>query len=156
MRENFGYVVKNISDTMQKELMSEEIYQIFMEEYVNLNTPVEFINYQFAKHDDFSTKVTIRINGEVEEIVGEGNGRLDAINQALQTKLGLKYNDLVYKEHAQEKGSKSNAVSYVGITAPDGTVYWGCGIDVDIMTSSVKALFSAVNKMTANEPIAIY
>ncbi|MBO1005681.1 2-isopropylmalate synthase [Pseudogracilibacillus auburnensis] len=156
MRENFGYVVKNISDTLHKELMPAEIHQIFMEEYVNITKPVEFIDYRFGKHDDFNTKVTIRINGEVEEIVGSGNGRLDAINQALQTKLGMKYNDLVYKEHAQEKGSKANAVSYVGITAADGVVYWGCGIDVDIMTSSVKALFSAVNKMTANVPIAIY
>jgi 2-isopropylmalate synthase len=58
---------------------------------------------------------------------------------------------LVYKEHAQETGSKSQAVSYIGITALDGSVYWGCGIDVDIMTSSVKALFSAVNQMSVIE-----
>ena len=80
-------------------------------------------------------------------LTGEGNGRLDAISNALQTKLGIDYTDLVYKEHALEIGSGSNAVSYVGITAKDGTVYWGCGIDIDIMTSSVKALFSAVNKL---------
>lgn len=155
MRESFGYIVKNASDRQQKELMPEEIYKIFTKEYVNINTPVEFVNYRFTKHDDFQTIVAIRINENLQEVAGEGNGRLDAISNALQTKLGIEYSDLVYKEHAQEIGSGSNAVSYVGITALDGTVYWGCGIDVDIMTSSVKALFSAINKMMDSVPLPI-
>ncbi|MBS4206215.1 2-isopropylmalate synthase [Lederbergia citrea] len=150
MRESFGYIVKNMSDRLQKELMPAEIHDIFVKEYVNIKEPVEFINYKFTKSDDFQTSISIRINEEVDEIKGEGNGRLDAISHALQNKLGLDYTDLVYKEHAQEIGSGSNAVSYVGITAPDGTVHWGCGIDVDIMTSSIKALFSAVNKMAVS------
>ncbi|MBS4179547.1 2-isopropylmalate synthase [Lederbergia citrea] len=150
MRESFGYIVKNMSDRLQKELMPAEIHDIFVKEYVNIKEPVEFINYKFTKSDDFQTSISIRINEEVEEIKGEGNGRLDAISHALQNKLGLDYTDLVYKEHAQEIGSGSNAVSYVGITAPDGMVHWGCGIDVDIMTSSIKALFSAVNKMAVS------
>ncbi len=62
----------------------------------------------------------------------------------------MNYADLTYTEHALETGSKSQAVSYIGITAPDGSVYWGCGIDADIMTSSVKALFSAVNRFSRN------
>ncbi|WP_100404730.1 2-isopropylmalate synthase [Bacillus solitudinis] len=147
MREDFGYCVKNVSDRLQKELMAEEIYDIFKKEYVNIKTPVEFINYQFMKHDDFKTNVTIQIEENISEIVGVGNGRLDAISNAIQKKLDITYKDLVYKEHALEIGSESNAVSYVGIRTMDDTVYWGCGIDVDIMTSSVKALFSAVNKI---------
>ncbi|MGM0876916.1 MAG: 2-isopropylmalate synthase [Bacillota bacterium] len=154
MRESFGYIVKNASDRQQKELKPNEIYDIFINEYVNIKAPVEFVNYRFTQHDDFKTIVAIKINDEVQEVAGEGNGRLDAISNALQTKLGIKYTDLVYKEHAQEIGSGSNAVSYVGITALDGTVYWGCGIDVDIMTSSVKALFSAVNKMTDSKRLS--
>ncbi|MNJ50430.1 2-isopropylmalate synthase [compost metagenome] len=86
-------------------------------------------------------------NEEVQELNGVGNGRLDAISNALQSKLDISYSNLIYKEHALEVGSGSQAVSYVGITAPDGKLHWGCGIDVDIMTSSVKALFSAVNNM---------
>ncbi len=150
MREEFGYTVKNVSDRQNKELMPEEIHQIFLNEFVNLSKPIEFVNYHFTKHDDYQTVVTVKINDEEQELNGEGNGRLDAISNALRTKLGVNYHNLVYKEHAQELGSKSNAVSYVGITDDNGKVYWGCGIDVDIMTSSVKALFSAVNKLTAN------
>lgn len=150
MRENFGYFVKNVSDQQQKELMPEEIYAIFLKEYVNIQTPVEFVKYRMTDNEDFQTIVTIRTGNEVKEIAGNGNGRLDAISNALQTELGLDYSDLIYTEHALEIGSKSQAVSYIGIAASNGSVYWGCGIDVDIMTSSVKALFSAVNQFSRN------
>ncbi|WP_042168783.1 2-isopropylmalate synthase [Paenibacillus gorillae] len=148
MREHFGYVVKNVSDHQQKELMPEEIYDIFKNEYVNLRTPVEFVKYRIKEDDnEFETIVTIRVGGETKEITGNGNGRLDAISNALQTELGFDYSDLLYTEHALETGSKSQAVSYIGIKATNGTSYWGCGIDADIMVSSVKALFSAVNHL---------
>ncbi|MBT2728653.1 2-isopropylmalate synthase [Bacillus sp. ISL-75] len=155
MRESFGYHVKNVSDHLNKELIPNEIHEIFINGYVNIKTPIEFINYQFTKSDDFQTVLTIQIGDDVQEIIGVGNGRLDAISNALQTKLGIHYTDLVYKEHAQEMGSKSNAVSYIGITDINGTVHWGCGIDVDIMNSSVKALFSAVNNMVTSSRFPI-
>ncbi|MET3504232.1 2-isopropylmalate synthase [Halalkalibacter oceani] len=147
MRENFGYRIKQVSDRQHKELLPAEIYDIYLKEYVNLTAPIEFITYSFTQHDDFETTVQMKKDGRVEEMQGVGNGRLDAISNALQMKLGIRYSNLVYKEHALETGSESRAASYVGITAEDGTVYWGCGIDVDIMTSSVRALFSAVNKL---------
>ncbi|MDQ0970632.1 2-isopropylmalate synthase [Neobacillus niacini] len=155
MRENFGYKVKDESDKMHKEIMPNEIYDIFNKEYVNISAPLAFNNYRPTQGDHYETIVSIRIDNEVHEFTGVGNGRLDAISNVLQTQLEIQYKDLVYKEHALEIGSKSNAVSYVGITGMDGTVYWGCGIDPDIMTSSVKALFSAVNNMvtTLNAPI---
>ncbi|MBP1930309.1 2-isopropylmalate synthase [Ammoniphilus resinae] len=147
MRENFGYCVKSVSDRLHKELMPEEIYQIFMTEYVNIKDPIEFISYRYTQHDDFQTTVTVRMNDKVQEFVGTGNGRLDAITNGLQENLGITFDNLVYKEHALEIGSKSQAVSYIGITSPTGTIHWGSGIHTDIMTSTVKALFSAINKM---------
>lgn len=147
MREDFGYKVKGVSDNLHKELIPEEIKDIFVKEYVNINSPVELIHFRFNNNDTFHTIVTIEFNGETRELSGEGNGRLDAISNALQTQLGLSYSNLIYKEHALEVGSKSQAVSYVGITGLDGTIHWGCGIHMDIFTSSVKALFSAINNM---------
>ncbi len=149
MRESFGYSVKNVSDHEHRELMPNEIYDIFIKEYVNINSPVEFIRYQYTQNGQYETIVSIRMNNEEYEFTGVGNGRLDAISNALQIQLGIEFTDLVYKQHALEIGSASNAVSYVGITAKDGAIYWGCGIDTDIMTSSVKALFSAVNNMVS-------
>ncbi|HZG74644.1 MAG TPA: 2-isopropylmalate synthase [Paenibacillus sp.] len=147
MRENFGYKVKDVSDKQQKELVAEEIFDIFKEAYVNVSEPYAFVRYQFDKSDDYGTIVTIRRGGETQVISGNGNGRLDAISNALQSSLGLSFGNLIYKEHALEIGSGSQAISYIGITDASGTEHWGAGIDVDIMTSSVKALFSAVNNM---------
>lgn len=155
MRENFGYKVKDESDRMHKEIKPDEIYEIFTHEYVNISAPLTFINYRPTQGTHYETIVSISIDNVEHEFTGDGNGRLDAISNILQTQLDIEYKDLVYKEHALESGSRSNAVSYVGITSMDGAEYWGCGIDADIMTSSVKALFSAVNNMitTLNVPI---
>jgi len=152
MREHFGYCVKNVSDHQQKELMPDEIYDIFRKEYVNINAPVGLVKYRVKDDEDnFQTTVTLRSGEDVTEITGSGDGRLDSISNALQAHLGIAYSDLVYTEHALETGSKSQAVSYIGIKAADGVVHWGCGIDVDIMNSSVKALFSAVNQMIGSK-----
>ena len=155
MREGLGYRVKSVSDRLHKELMPSEIYDIFMQEYVNLTRPLEFLEYVFTRSDNYQTTVNVRIDDVVKELTGAGKGRLDAISNALRTNLGFSYTNLVYKEHALEVGSESQAVSYIGITATDGTEYWGCGIDADIMTSSVKALFSAVNKMCESQPVPL-
>ncbi|GHI00360.1 2-isopropylmalate synthase [Neobacillus kokaensis] len=155
MREHFGYQVKNVSDRLHKELMPNEIHGIFNKEYVNIAAPVGFEKYHYTQNEQYDTVVSIRINDEIHEFTGAGNGKLDAISNALQTNLALDYKDLVYKQHALEIGSRSNAVSYVGITALNGSVYWGCGIDSDIMTSSIKALFSAINNMITSEQLPI-
>ncbi|MFO2550802.1 2-isopropylmalate synthase [Alicyclobacillus cycloheptanicus] len=147
MREGLGYRVKSVSDRLHKELLPREIYDIFIEEFVNLNAPVEFVGYHVANQVDYLTSVTVRIDGCVMEWTSTGNGRLDAISRAIQQNLGVAYSNLVYKEHAKGVGSASQAVSYIGITSSDGTRHWGCGMDADIFTSSVKALFSVVNKL---------
>jgi 2-isopropylmalate synthase len=149
MRENVGYRVKDVSDKLQKELQPDEILAIFNETYVNVNEPISLIRFQFAENGDYAATVTVKINGEEKEITGTGNGRLDAISNALLTHLDVSYSDLEYKQHALEIGSRAQAISYIGITGSDGRTYWGAGIDADIMTSSVKALFSAVNIMEA-------
>ncbi|WP_281889906.1 2-isopropylmalate synthase [Paenibacillus sp. YYML68] len=150
MREHFGYCVKNVSDQEQKELLPNEIYDIFVKQYVNIKTPVELVKFRFTEEESFQAVVTIRTSEGTKEITGAGDGGLDAISNALHTHLGVDYSDLTYQEHALETGSKSQAVSYIGVKGSNGNVYWGCGIDVDIMTSSVKALFSAVNNMGAD------
>jgi 2-isopropylmalate synthase len=147
MREHFGYAVKNVSDHENKELMPNEIYDIFINGYVNIADPIQFIQSKSAKNENYDTIVTVHYEGNQLELPGVGNGRLDAVSNALQTRFGIEFADLEYKQHAQEIGSKSNAVSYIGIKDQNGTIHWGCGIDTDIMTSSIRALFSAVNSL---------
>ena len=88
-------------------------------------------------------------DGKEYKETAHGNGRLNAVSSALMKMLGIKYDLHTYTEHAMEHGDTSKAVSYVGITDESGKNYWGVGIETDIIDSSLKALFSAVNNMIA-------
>jgi 2-isopropylmalate synthase len=149
MREDFSYRVKDVSDHKHKELMPDEIYKIFHDVYVNVEEPYKLIDFSLSKQQDGSIKgqIHISVHGEEKTIEGEGNGRLDAVSNALQKEFGIKYTDLTYSEHAMDIGATSRAMSYIGITAENGEISWGAGMDTDIITSSVKALISAINRM---------
>ena len=150
MSEDVGYTIKGISDRLHKELTADEVFDNFLNLYVNVNAPLELIDYHFQRDPDVNVKdirvsLTIKENGKEKEIIAFGNGRLDAIANAIRAN-GLKFSDLTYEEHALEQGSKSQAVSYVSIKLEDGSVSWGTGLEDDIIASSIKALFSAVNR----------
>lgn len=148
MREDFGYAVKSVSDHQHKELMPEEIYDIFTDRYVNIKSPIELVDYQVAKKDGIEVSLELIVNGEKREITGIGNGRFDAVGNAIKAHLGITYGNLTYAEHAMEQGQQtSSAVAYVSVQATDGTVIWGAGIDTDIITASIRALISAVNRL---------
>lgn len=148
MREDFGYAVKSISDHQHKELMPEEIYDIFMARYVNIKTPIELVDYHVAKKDGIEVSLELIVDGEKREITGVGNGRFDAVGNAIKKHLGIQYGNLTYAEHAMEQGQQtSSAVAYVSLQAQNGSVVWGAGIDTDIITASIRALISAVNRL---------
>ncbi|GMA57815.1 hypothetical protein GCM10025858_23180 [Alicyclobacillus sacchari] len=152
MREDLGYAVKGVSDRLQKELSVDEIADIFTEEFVNLAEPIAFSELKADEGAGHPTTVTIHTHGQTRTIKGSGNGRLDAVSNALQASLGLQYTNLTYKEHALEVGSGSRAVAYISIDDAEGRTHWGCGIDTDIMNASIKALFSAINRMVVATP----
>lgn len=147
MREDFGYAVKNVSDHLHKELMPEEVLDIFQNEYVNINNPIKLVDYHFNRNGDVKVDLTIEYNGETKSLHGKGNGRLDAVSNAIRENLSIHYSNLTYKEHALQEGSGAQAVAYVGITAPDGKTVWGAGIHDDIIAASIQALFSSINRM---------
>lgn len=146
MREDIGYLMKGISDHRHQELKSDEILNIFKQEYFNISEPIHMIDYHFVRTNEVMVTLTIEMSGEKKDIVGRGNGRLDAVSNAITSSLNINYKDLLYKEHALTKGSTSQAVAYVGIHDENGKMYWGAGIHDDIIAASVIALFSAVNR----------
>ena len=149
MREDFGYFVKGVSDHKHKELLPDEIYQLFQNEYVNVEMPYKLIDFTLKKEPDGSRsgEVIMLVNGKEQTYKARGNGRLDAVSSALQQNLGVSYKDLTYSEHALEIGQASRAMAYIGITGPDGRTFWGAGMDTDIITASILALVSAINRM---------
>ena len=151
MREDFGYCVKGVSDRKHKELLPDEIYQIFIDEYVNVEKPYKLIEFQLKKEPGGtrSGSVDLEINGEHVTYSARGNGRLDAVSNALQKNLNISYSNLTYNEHALEIGQTARAIAYISITAADGKIYWGAGMDTDIITASILALISAINRMVS-------
>ena len=150
MREDFGYAVKSVSDHAHKELMPDEILDIFTKRYVNIETKIKTVETHFVQKDGIRAAVTLSVNGAApKELTGTGNGRLDAVSNAIKAGLGLDYTLKVYQEHALETSSKSKAVAYVGIESPEGKMFWGAGIHTDIIDSSISALVSAINNYLA-------
>ncbi len=150
MREHVGYTVKSVSDHLHKELSPAEVLEVFTEQYVNITSPLEVTDCHFVrKGDQIKAMLTVVWNGEEKDIAAEGNGRLDAVSNAFKRNLGLVYHNLTYTEHALESDSTSKAVTYVGITDDSGKTHWGAGVHEDIITSSIHALVSAINKKLA-------
>ena len=147
MREQFGYHVKSISDHEHRELASTEVYEIFMRDFVNLSETLNVLETGYEEEgDSVKGRVVIEYAGKATTVEVQGNGRLDCVSSAIKQVTGLTYVLENYVEHALEEKSSSKAASYVCLVS-DGKPYWGAGIHTDIMTSSVKALVSAVNRM---------
>ncbi len=151
MREVFGYHVKSISDHEHRELLPKEVHDIFMRDFVNLRDKLEVVGavYESVDADMVRGNVEIAYLGEKKRVTVEGHGRLDCIANAIKRVTGIEYTLESYVEHALEEKSSSKAASYVSIGS-NGKTYWGTGIHRDIMTSSVLALASAVNRMLSN------
>lgn len=146
MREDVGYTVKNVSDRAHAELSPNEVLDVFNTNYVNINNHIKLIDYHFVRTPEIKVMLTVEIDGEVKELTASGNGRLDAVSNAVKKQLGIEFAELTYEEHALTKGSASQAITYVSITLPKGKKVWGAGIHDDIIASSIRALFSAINR----------
>ncbi len=145
MREAVGYAVKHVSDVLHKELSAQEVYDVFCEKFININMPLELVDYHFTRKPEMNVDLTIKFNGEDKVVTSTGNGRLDAVSNALKGVTGIDFSNLTYSEHALTEGSSSQAVCYVSITMPNGQVRWGAGIHDDIIAASINALISAIN-----------
>ena len=147
MRENFGYKVKGVSDRAHKELKPDEVYSIFKEAYLNKTDKLSIEEAHYIQKADgvIGAAVKASLNGKIVETQADGNGRLDAVANSLAKVIDMKFNIDTYTEHALERKSTSEAVSYVGITTDSNDTYWGVGRHSDIIVSSIKALVSAIN-----------
>ena len=147
MREEIGYFMKDISDKQHKELLPNEVKDLFEKEYRNVNAPFEMQDFHFKRDgENYICDINVIADGIEQTITGKGNGRLDAISNALRDNLQVSFDIMDYKEHSLSKGSTSKAVSYVKINDCRNIDQWGVGIHEDIIASSVKALFAALNR----------
>ena len=147
----FSRTVQALADTTGKELTSVDIWAAFQSDYLQPTEPFRFIEHRTApgSHTGGTCKLTatIRENGQERLISGKGNGPIDAFTDALNRHCGLDLRVVDYHEHAIGAGANATAVSYVEIRM-DGEpeVRFGVGIDSNIVTASLNAVISAVNR----------
>ena len=146
MREDLGYAVKDVSDVNHKELAADEVLEIFERRYKKFTPVFKISEVHFKQIDGIQTEVTIEADGKTTVVEAGGNGRLDAVSNALSKHFGKPCDIFCYEEHSLKKGSDSSAIAYVGITGEDGKNYFGIGIDHDIIRASIDALESAMNR----------
>ncbi len=152
MREEMGYAAKDLSDHLHKELQPDEIYSLFLTKFKDITKPFDINGVHFKQEDKrvISAEVNCRRGDEEFSVVkAKGNGRLNAVSLALKKKYHLDYELVTYQEHALTQLSSSEAIAYVGIQNDDGKIFWGAGIDSDIIRASIDALLTAINNAQA-------
>ncbi|MFA7637653.1 MAG: alpha-isopropylmalate synthase regulatory domain-containing protein [Monoglobales bacterium] len=150
MREHLSYLCKGVSDREHRELKSEDVLNIFKENYLNISCGITVTDFDFMReHDTVKINISFMQDGVETEMEAEGNGSLSAINNALRAYTGKDYTLQVFTQHSlQGQGSQSVAASYIGLETESGEMFWGAGTDTDIIKASTNALLSAFSNMT--------
>ncbi len=142
----FSQVVQDHTDAEGGEVMPDQMWQIFEQEYLAKTSPLQLndVHTSSASGEKDALRVGLYVNGERQQLEGHGNGPIAAFVDALAS-LGYDVRVLDYAEHALSSGGDAKAAAYLEC-AIDGTVFWGVGVDPNIVTASLKAVVSAVNR----------
>jgi 2-isopropylmalate synthase len=144
----FSRVIQQRTDTEGGEVTPEEIWSIFRAEYLDQETPLRLnsVHTSSAAGEKDQLEVNVYVDGEVRTLQGEGNGPIAAFVDAINgLPDGFDVRVLDYAEHALSSGGDAIAAAYVECAVGDH-VLWGVGLDANIVTASLKAVISAVNR----------
>lgn len=158
MHREFANVIQAISEK-QGEVSPDQIMESFRQEYLMKKEPIHFRRLRVddlseETESEFDTKVTVVYtdNGEEKRFEAVGNGPIDAVKRGLQEELDVSIKILDYEEHALQSGSNSQAAAYIHLLdAESGSVTYGVGVSSNITRASVRAIFSAVNRLGLGE-----
>jgi 2-isopropylmalate synthase len=145
----FSQVVQAAADITGKELSSQELWDLFSKEYLAPRAPFTYRSHQLAASTDGADTerltLSIESDGRLETWHGQGSGPIDAMVKAI----GLPFDVLSYEEHSRGEGSGAKAVSYIEITTRSRRTLFGAGMHGNIITASLLAILSAVNRAIA-------
>ena len=144
MQIEFSRVVQEVADGEGGEISAPRIWSLFQQTYLERSEPLRVLSFSTASADSDSLEIVVSWRGEQHTLTGSGNGPIAAFVHAL-SHLELDVRVLDYAEHATGSGEEAQAASYLEV-AVDGRVLWGCGIHPSIVTSSLRAIVSAVNR----------
>jgi 2-isopropylmalate synthase len=142
----FSRVIQEHTDTEGGEVSPKEMRDIFETEFLERATPLKLIRHRLTSDGEGTDEIvaTVRVENEVHEITGSGNGPIAAFVDALAG-IGFDVRVLDYHEHALSAGDDARAAAYVECAIED-TVLWGVGVDSSIVNASLRAVVSAVNR----------
>ncbi|MGW5719729.1 2-isopropylmalate synthase [Amycolatopsis sp. NPDC003865] len=142
----FSKVIQRYTDSEGGEVDPTTMYNAFSAEYLELKTPLELVRQHVRDNGDgeYDITATVRVEGDEHEVTGRGNGPIAAFFDALST-VGFDLRLLDYSEHTLSPGDDARAASYIECAISD-RVFWGIGIDPSIVTASLRAVVSAVNR----------
>lgn len=150
LQMEFSGVVQRKADESGEELSSDLIFKIFNEEYLSLHEPYDFLEHRTVPDTHASERrvinAIVRKDGVETQLQGSGNGPIDAFVSALNKDAGISLKVIDYSEHAIGAGSDTLAVAYVEAETADGKHFFGVGQDANIVTASLKAICSAINR----------
>lgn len=149
----FSRVVQQATDDSGKEMSAEEIWGAFQAEYLSRDTPLKLnsVHTSSAAGEKDQLTVNVYVDGELHELHGTGNGPIaafvDAINGLREVNPAWDWDVRVldYNEHALSSGGDAIAAAYVECVV-GGEVLWGVGLDPNIVTASLRAVVSAINR----------
>jgi 2-isopropylmalate synthase len=149
MHPQVGKRVYDLADERGEELSADEVGKVFFEEFVNVSSRMNLVDYELDHHSagrgEVACKAVVEVSGETLTLEGIGNGPINAFVHALE-KSGKKDFTLTdYRSHAVRGGSSSDAAAYVQLRHDDGRILWGVGVDPSIEMAGVKALVCAWN-----------
>ena len=158
MHREFADVIQAVSEK-QGEVAPEQIMEAFRSEYLEKNEPIHFRKLRMDDlsgevRTEFDTRVTVVYTDHGEEKFFEavGNGPIDAVKRGIGQALSIDIKILDYEEHALQSGSNSQAAAYIHLLdANTGKVTYGVGVSSNITRASVRAIFSAINRLGLGE-----
>jgi 2-isopropylmalate synthase len=149
MHPEVGMVVNDTADKGSRELSPDEVREVFMQEYVNLEAPMELLSIEredFSQSGEVKVDAEISMSGKSNKVTGTGNGPISAFVDALEQEGYKDFQLLDYRQHSIGGGSKTKAAAYIQIKNDDGSVSFGCGINANIELAGLHALVSAFNR----------
>jgi 2-isopropylmalate synthase len=141
----FSKTIQHITEDSGTEISPTAMWEAFRNEYLTEDPKIALMNHEVRSSDSRLSAVSahLEVDGKDVEVLGTGNGPIEAFVNALNIALGTDLDVVDYAEHALGSGKDATAVAYVETRSGDGQVRWGVGLDANIMTASLRAVVSA-------------
>ena len=150
LQVEFSAEVQKQTEQHGGEIEAADIWKLFTATYLETGRPLRYLGHQlFGEGQVQGIRLSVERDGQQETLMGEGNGPIDAAVQALAS-IGIAIQVRSYEERSMGKGGDARACAFMEISqdAVDHD-YYGVGIDANIITASIRALISGVNRLEA-------